>query len=69
MGLARLISIWYNVRRPCLEDIPAILCGWSNRTNPRFPRDLENERRRAATFQFIPLPVRSSHIGSDLVEM
>lgn len=36
---------------------------------PRFPRDLENERRRAATFQFIPLPVRSSHIGSDLVEI
>lgn len=36
---------------------------------PRFPRDLENERRSAATFQFIPLPVRSSHIGSDLVEI
>lgn len=36
---------------------------------PRFPRDLENERRSAATFHFIPLPVRSSNIGSDLVEM
>lgn len=36
---------------------------------PRFPRDLENERRGAATFHFIPLPVRSSNIGSDLVEM